>query len=509
MTPNLMATAHAFAVEAARRSFLGFLEYAGTDDEGRPFRIRDLDRFVWSWIEACWADGAAACTLLPVGSGKTTHAAWRIAWEIGLDPNLLASLVTASHDDSCERVQLVRDILGSPRYREVFPHVRIAGRDAQDGFVVARTGRSHNYTLSAHGVLTGEGVRAHLLVLDDVVNQKNALHEPGSRKKVLRAVRGTWTSRLKFGARTPPRALWLQTSFHEDDAAAATRKDPKSGWRFMIVRAEPPFEHLGYEEWRCGAKVKEGTLPLHFPKAELERRWDMMGPPHNFRSLANRPISDADQPFKEKHLEGPEPLGPKLYQRRILYVDPAGDATKARTGDPDHCAAIVLGLLESGKWDVIFASRVRDTPSGQAAFVVRTAARFHPHAMWIEVNRDEAMLDLVVDRLRLHSVTARPRGDKVTVPKELRIRDLLEPALEYGDLRVCGRAFPELAEEMLAFPVAAHDDLLDALAGCWSKTKVGRSLLLGGVGSRNEFEIPGSAISGPGGMILPGQRFVM
>ena len=34
-------------------------------------------------------------------------------------------------------------------------------------------------------------------------------------------------------------------------------------------------------------------------------------------------------------------------------------------------------------------------------------------------------------------------------------------------LRVCGKAFPELRDEALAFPAAAHDDLLDALAGAY------------------------------------------
>ena len=236
------------------------------------------------------------------------------------------------------------------------------------------------------------------------------------------------------------------------------------------MRAEPPFERLAFEEWRCGEKVREGALPLHFPKEELERRWHMMGPPHNFRSMANRPISDADQPFKERHLEGPDPLDHRRYRRLVLYVDPAGDATKARTGDPDWCAIVCLGFHEDGKWDAVHASRIRGAPSRQAEFAAEAADRLRPHAVHVEVNRDEAMLDLIAERMRAKGLSVVPRGEKVTVPKELRIRDTLEPALEYGRLRVCGRRFPELAEEMAAFPAGAHDDLLDAMAGAWAKT---------------------------------------
>ena len=53
----------------------------------------------------------------------------------------------------------------------------------------------------------------------------------------------------------------------------------------------------------------------------------------------------------------------------------------------------------------------------------------------------------------------------------------LEPALAASPplLRICGKAFPELKNEALTFPVAAHDDLLDALAGAFAKA--GRSRL--------------------------------
>ncbi len=65
---------------------------------------------------------------------------------------------------------------------------------------------------------------------------------------------------------------------------------------------------------------------------------------------------------------------------------------------------------------------------------------------------------------------------------------------------VCGQRFPELRAEALTFPVAAHDDLLDALAGAYAKAKVGPSLLLAGATrwSKYAFALDGIMPNPPG-----------
>jgi len=63
--------------------------------------------------------------------------------------------------------------------------------------------------------------------------------------------------------------------------------------------------------------------------------------------------------------------------------------------------------------------------------------------------------------------------EKPTTNKEIRITQTLEPALSASPptLRVYGKRFSELRNEALAFPAAAHDDLLDALAGAFARTR--------------------------------------
>jgi hypothetical protein len=231
--------AHAFAAAAARRDFGAFLAYVGIDDRGRPFHAREFDRFVWRFAEECFADSAPCGLMLPMSFGKTSSACYRVAFEIGRDPNVLVSLVSYSAERSSELVELVRGILELETYRRVFPRVRVkAGKDSAARFTVERTGVSNNPTCAAFGVLTGTGTRTNLLVMDDVVTLKNAIQEPSSRGHVLEAVRTTWMSRQQLRAGGARRTVWLQTAYHAADAAAVLREDPEGGWRWLVVRAE-------------------------------------------------------------------------------------------------------------------------------------------------------------------------------------------------------------------------------------------------------------------------------
>ncbi len=426
--------------------------------------------------------------MLPMGFGKTTQFCYRAAWEIGRNPNALVSVVTDSLDNSKERVDLIRRVLDRDEYRKTFPHVQVlTGRDERARFTVERDGLSKDPTCSAEGVLTGTGIRTNFLLLDDVVTQRNAILEPASRRRVHDAIRLTWMTRTKLESRKAMRIAWIQTAYHQADAAAILREDPDSGWRFLVVRAEEPFEVLTWERWERGLCVATGSLPCPFAPEAIAERARRMGPTAAARGLGNRPVSGEECPFKEDHFKGPTPLPPKQYDRRILFADPAGDATKVKTGETDYCAIVVIGWLRSEKcWEVYGAERMRGSPSQQANFIARKAKQFEANQIYQEAVRDEALVEVTQTALRDLEVYVGVQPEKPSVNKEVRIMQSLEPALAASPplLRICGKAFPELKNEALTFPVAAHDDLLDALAGAFAKT--GRSRLYDFSGSSVE-----------------------
>ena len=83
------------------------VEYVGADEDGNPLEQRAVDRLLWSFVEECYAMGAPAGVMLPLGTGKTVQCCYRTAWEIGRNEKLLATIVTDSVDNSKERVELV------------------------------------------------------------------------------------------------------------------------------------------------------------------------------------------------------------------------------------------------------------------------------------------------------------------------------------------------------------------------------------------------------------------
>jgi hypothetical protein len=70
-------------------------------------------------------------------------------------------------------------------------------------------------------------------------------------------------------------------------AGVLRREEPTSGWRWLIVRAEEPYEQLTWEKWAGGACVESGALPSPFPAAVLRERAAQMGPTAAARGLGN------------------------------------------------------------------------------------------------------------------------------------------------------------------------------------------------------------------------------
>jgi predicted phage terminase large subunit-like protein len=254
------------------------------------------------------------------------------------------------------------------------------------------------------------------------------------------------------------------------DAASALREDPGSGWRWLIVRAEEPYLELTWERWERGIIVETGTVECPFPPDKVRARAQQMGPTAAARGLANRPVSGRECVFQPEHFNGPEPGTRYDYPTKVLFADPAGDATKLRVGDPDWCAVVVIGWHPKDKcWDVLAADRRRGSPSQQAQFIAGRATAWNISTVYQEAVKDEALVTVTQQKLRDMGASVSVRAEKPSVNKELRLTQTLEPALAAGTLRVCGDKFPALRDEALTFPAGSHDDLIDALAGAFAK----------------------------------------
>jgi predicted phage terminase large subunit-like protein len=125
----------------------------------------------------------------------------------------------------------------------------------------------------------------------------------------------------------------------------------------------------------------------------------------------------------------------------------------------DWSACVVLGRASDGKVYVLAADRTRASFHELQAWIATLAARWRPQAIVIEQAMHGAAVVTELQRttsLPIRGVT--PKGDKVTRAAPLTGR------IQSGIVRFAKDIAPWFVDELTAFPVATHDDGVDALS---------------------------------------------
>lgn len=214
-------------VMLARASFNEFVPYVMRDKDGTPLELGAIHR-VWDLhIQTCWDTGKYAAVFGPWSHGKTTMMIARICWMLGRNPNLRIKIASNTDSNAMKRVMECGRLLASPAYRQVFPNIVLAkqevgpdgrkrgtgARSTQHHIVVKRPG-SVDASIEAVGITSsGIGGRADVMFFDDIVDQKNAIAEPGTREKICDDFDMVWMGRLEPGGFA---ALW-GTFWHRAD----------------------------------------------------------------------------------------------------------------------------------------------------------------------------------------------------------------------------------------------------------------------------------------------------
>lgn len=252
----LAETRYTRRIRAARSDLATFIEMCGRDEAGNDIELHPL-HLSWIWhLNYCWSRGLRAMIQAPFGSGKTSTLAVPLAaFAIGCDPQVRIKFVCSGDDLAEARVGAVKTMVESWEYKQVFPHVRRGAIWGTEKIQVHRRGNAVDPTLQARGVLTkGVGLRADIMIFDDVVDQLNS-EEPASRAKVKNFVRKTWLSRLdqKNG-----RALWIATPWNVDDATHDLMQDPR--WCTLVQRVDRDLEHYELEVFNAGPDYRDSMF---------------------------------------------------------------------------------------------------------------------------------------------------------------------------------------------------------------------------------------------------------
>lgn len=320
-----------------------------------------------------------------------------------------------------------------------------------DGIIVKRSTNPKEATVEAWGLVDGMPTSKHYsrLIYDDVVTEKSVTG-PDMMKKTTDA----WALSLNLGARGGHRRV-IGTRYHFNDT-----------YRAMIDRdAASPRLHPATENGKM-----DGT-PVFLTRGELVKKRKTQGPYIFGCQMLQDPIADKAQGFDKEWVQA---WPGRDWNRLNLYilVDPASKKKK----NNDYTTMQVIGIGEDDNYYWVAGVRDRLNLTERGNMLMRLHREYKPQAVGYEEYGLQADIEFVeyLQAEQNYRFPITPLGGRIS--KGERIRRLV-PVMENGrwymparhqyrtiegELVDVVRLFVD--EELDAFPVGTHDDLLDGAA---------------------------------------------
>ena len=319
-----------------------------------------------------------------------------------------------------------------------------------EGIVVKRSSNPKEATVEAWGVVDGQPTSKHfgVLVYDDVVT-KESVTSPEMMLKTTDSLALSYNLGSIGGARR-----FIGTRYHLNDT-----------YRTIIER--------GTAKPRLYAATIDGKVegePVFLTREQLAEKRADMGPYVFACQMLQDPKADETQGFKEEWLDYAT-ADPRTLNIAIV-IDPAS----AKKKQSDYTAGWVLGFGQDGNIYVLDMVRDRLSLTQRADLVMGWHRKWRPMAVGYEHYGMMADIEHIKDRQERENYRfeitplggAMPKLDRIRrlIPWFEKKRVFLMPQLMKTNYE--GKAVDLTStfinEEYLAFPVAIHDDMLDAFA---------------------------------------------
>jgi phage terminase large subunit-like protein len=353
-----------------------------------------------------------------------------------------------------ERNVLLKSLFPDVLYSE--PHREAPIWSLDGGIVVKRRGNPKEATVEAWGLVDSQPTSRHfdVMIYDDVVD-KDAVTTPEQIAKTTDAFR---VSTNLGSAHTRKRGIG--TRWHFADTYRTIINEGILTERKFPATVDGTFE---------GA-------PVFFTQERLQEWIRDNGATNASAQLMQNPALGATDSFKREDLRYYDGHIDSSTMNRYLLVDPAN----AKKKSSDYTAAAVLGLGQDR--NVYLLDMVRD----RLGLRQRADLVIHLHRKWsrpvtgYEKYGKDADIEYIEERQAAENyrfdIVALPKQGATNLSKHDRIQRLI-PIVSERRLYLPRKLFYTMAdktvrnlttalieEEMLAWPVPVHDDMLDAIA---------------------------------------------
>lgn len=387
----------------------------------------------------------------PPRTGKTELLIRFAAWHLGRQADRPILYASYGADLAWEKSGDTRAVVASEEFAQVFPGVGLnpLQRSVQRWRIAGRRGG-----MQAQGVggpLTGKG--GSLIIVDDPVKNRQEADSRTMRDAAWKWYTSTLRTRLEPGGRI----VLVMTRWHEDDLAGRllekAKEDPAADqWTVVSLPA------LAREHDPLGRRPGEALDPSRYNEHALRRTKASIGERDWSALYDQAPRADDGNVFKALWLAGWYVASAPAIMYECVVWDTAFEEKQAS----DFSAAVWVGAGENGHL------YVRPLVNDRLAFpdlvkVAKELVRRWPRAEHLvegKASGKSLRQQLRADRIPLIEIPA--AGDKVVRAHTITRFFEAEMVHVVGD-PAASPLVDGLESELLAFPLAAHDDLVDAM----------------------------------------------
>lgn len=454
------------AIREAREDFLRYLQVMGEDpampeDYTRStYTDEPVHRFLadlFQKIEHGDYDGRIVLISTPPRVGKSHIAKHFVAWVAGRHPEDHAIYATYNNDFAKDIGSEVREILKSPRHREVFPKFGLRHGSASSAFMRTHA-RGELKFAGEGGSITGKG--GHRLLADDMFKNDEEAASPTARDSKWNWFNRTFMTRV-MNDRAP--IIFIMTRWHDDDIVGRIidphnpQYNPDTAARVKVINLPAIAEH----DDPLGRKPGEVIWPERFSREFLDqrRRQDPVG----FEALyQGRPTAQDGDIFKRDYIRYYRPAN--LPKNLRIYA--SSDHAVSEKQKRDYTVLLVVGVDEMDDIYLLDCWWDRADPLTVTEEMLRMMRQWKPIVWWAERGHISASIGPFL-RKRMFEERV-----YVTIDDPVPVADKVSRAQSVSGRMSMGKVwFPQFApwatravDELMKFPNGTHNDFVDALS---------------------------------------------
>ena len=388
---------------------------------------------------------------MPPGAAKSTYTSFLFpAWYLANHPD--APIIAASHTaELSERWgRRVRNLIAE--HSETF-NLRLRADSQAAGRWQLETGGEYLAAGVGQAIL---GFRADLIVIDDPVRSREDAMSENIRKATWEWYRSDLRTRLRPGGRV----VLITTRWHEADLAGQLLEEMDRGGEIWDTLILPAIAEEGDPLGRRAGEFLWGDDGYGY--ADLLRRELATQSPQNWASLyQQRPAPETGNFFDRDWLK-PYVKAPPL---ETLHTYAASDYA-VTSGGGDYTVHLVVGVDPNGELWLLDLWRAQASSDVWVERMLDMAEKWMPLAWAEERGQILAAMGPLIERrvyerrIPIFRRQFPSRHDKAVRAQAIRGRMAMD------GLHVPTRApwYAAFEQELLSFPVAKHDDQVDALS---------------------------------------------